>query len=276
MDYAARRKLLAISTVTAGTLMLSPVVITPHETPVPIRVASASVQLTDAWSQLVNDTIISTYLLGQLAVGANKTYPLPNPIFIAPVAAQLVINPLIYAVQLVTGQGAQIPTEIIAHINNVAVVVTAIGKDIPPAVVKQIQTPFIAAKDAIDSITTSGNPLLGLLEAPAVFLNEALNSEYGLLSLKGPIAVGFIIRNVLATALYTAPPAVVLPFKKPATATLTPTVAAKPVTPKFAAPSGVAGSARAGSKKASANSSRKAGAAKAGTGKPGQGHGKRG
>lgn len=58
--------------------------------------------------------------------------------------------------------------------------------------------------------------------------------------MKGPIAVGFIIRNVLATALYTAPPAVVLPFKKPATATLTPpTVAAKPVTPKFAAPSGV-------------------------------------
>ncbi len=180
MEHAARRKLLAITTVTAGTLMLSPVIVTPHQTPVPIRVASTSVQLTDAWSQLVNDTIISTYLLGQLAVGANKTYPLPNPIFIAPVAAQLVINPLIYAVQLVTGQGAQIPpTEIIAHINNVAVVVTAIGKDVPPAVVKQIQTPFIAAKDAIDSITTSGNPLLGLLEAPAVFLNEALNSEYG-------------------------------------------------------------------------------------------------
>ncbi|MCV7348487.1 hypothetical protein [Mycolicibacterium rhodesiae] len=273
MDNAARRKLLTVSAVTAGTLILSPVIVTPHQTPVPIRVSSASVQLTDAWSQLINDTIISTYLLGQLAVGANSTYPLPNPIFIAPVAAQLVINPLIYAVQLVTGQGANVPAAIIAHINNVADVAAAIGKDVPPAIAKQIQTPFIAAKDAIESITASGNPLLGLLEAPAVFLNEALNSEYGLLSLKGPIAVGFIIRNVLATALYTAPPAVVLPFKKPA-ATLSPTVTATTGTPKAAAPSGTASSARP-KPKASAGSGRTAAAAKASDTKSGA-HSRRG
>ncbi|QEN17365.1 hypothetical protein D3H54_22605 [Mycobacterium sp. ELW1] len=251
--------MLTIAAVTAGTLALSPVIVTPHEAPVPIRVSGTSVQLTDAWSQLVNDTIVSAYLLGQLAVGANSTYPLPNPIFVAPVAAQLVINPLIYAVQLLTGQGAQVPTEIIAHINNLANVAKAIGKDVPPAIVKEIQAPLVAAKDAIDSIAASGNPLLGLLEAPAVFLNGALNSQYGLIGVNGPIALGFIIRNVLATALYTPPPTIVLPFKKPAAA-VTPKVAATgTAAPK--APSGTASSARS-KPKAAPSSSRKAGAAK--------------
>lgn len=270
MDDAARRRMRGIAALTAGTLVLSPVVVMPHQTPVPVRISGETVALTDAWSQLVNDTIISTYLLGQLAVGANTNYPLPNPIFIAPIAAQLVINPLTYAVQLLTGQGAKIPDEIIGHINNLAVIGKAIGKDVPPAIVKQIQTPFIAAKDALDSITTSGNPLLALIEAPAVFLNETLNGEYGLISLKGPIAVGFIIRNVLAQGLFTAPPAG-LPFKKPAAA------GTKTVTLTVPTPSATAGSAR--SKKSSdsssaASGSRKATAAK--TGKAGVGHRQRG
>lgn len=259
MDYAARRRLLAVATVTAGTLVLSPVLVTPHETPVPIRVSSATVQLTDAWSDLVNDTLISAYYLGQMAVGANPTYPLPNPIFIAPIAAQLVVNSLTYAVQLFTGQGAQIPTEIITHINNLADVATAIGKDIPPVVVKQVQNPFIAAKNAIDSITGSGNPLLGLLEAPAVFLDGVLNGQYGLIGFNGPIAVGFIIRNVVAQALFTAPPAG-LPFKKPAAALKPKADAATTVTLKVPTPGGTAFSAR--SKPKAPTSSKKAASAK--------------
>jgi len=260
MDYTARRRLLAVATVTAGTLVLSPVLVTPHEAPVPIRVSSAPVQLTDAWSDLVTDTLTSAYFLGQLAGGANPTYPLPNPIFIAPIAAQLVVNSLTYAVQLFTGQGSQIPTEIITHINNLANVATAIGKDVPPVVVKQIQNPFIAAKNAIDSITGSGNPLLGLLEAPAVFLDGVLNGQYGLIGFNGPVAVGFIIRNVVAQALFTAPPAG-LPFKKPAAALKPNADAAKTVTLKVPAPSGTASSARS-KPKAPANSSRQAAAAK--------------
>lgn len=276
MKSAVRRPMLTVAALTtAGALALAPVTVTPpepHGVVSPLRVSTQEVQLTDAWFDLLNDTLISAYLMGQLAVGANPTYPLPNPIFVAPILTQLlVVNPLTYAVQLLTGEGAKVPSEIIAHINNLAVVAQAIGKDVPPAIVKQIQAPFQAIQLAFDSIITAGNPLVGLFEAPAVFLNAALNSQYGLIGYNGPIAVGFIIRNVVAQALFTAPPAA-LPFKKAASKTAA-------VTVKQTTPSGTASSARSKPKAPSsaATSKRKpAASTKANNNSAGQGHSKRG
>jgi hypothetical protein len=141
----------------------------------------------------------------------------------------------------------------------------------PPVIVQQIQTPFVAIKLALDSITTSTNLLIGLLEAPAVFLDAALNSQYGLIGVNGPITIPIILRNLLVDAIYTTPPTIVLPFKKAAAAA--PTAAAATVTP--AAPSGTASSARS-KPKAPANSSRKAASAKASNSGAGSGHSKRG
>lgn len=279
MERAARHPMLTFAALaTAGAVALSPLTATPPDVQAagvsPLRVSTQEVQLTDAWFDLLNDTLISAYLLGQLAVGANPTYPLPNPIFVAPILTQLlVVNPLTYAVQLLTGEGAKVPTEIIAHINNLALVAQAIGKDVPPAIIKEIQNPFLALQQAVDSITTSTNLLLGLFEAPAVFLNGALNGQYGLIGYNGPIALGLIIRNVVAQQLFTPPPAV-LPFKKASgAAALRPKASA--IT---AAPSGTASSARSKPKAPSsaASSKRKpAASAKAGSG-AGQGHSKRG
>jgi hypothetical protein len=280
MELPVRRPMLAVAALTtAGALALSPITVTPpdlHAAGVsPLRVSTQQVQLTDAWFDLLNDTLISAYLLGQLAVGANPTYPLPNPIFVAPILTQLlVVNPLTYAVQLLTGEGAKVPTEIIAHINNLVLVAQAIGKDVPPAIVKEIQAPFQALQQAFDSITTSTNLLLGLFEAPAVFLNAALNSQYGLIGYNGPIALGFIIRNVVAQQLFTPPPSV-LPFKKASSA-----AALRPKASAItAAPSGTARSARSTPKASSpAASSKRKPAASDRADKPsaGQGHSKRG
>jgi hypothetical protein len=268
--------LAAAALTTAGALAFSPITVTPdlHAGGIsPLRVSTQEVQLTDAWFDLLNDTLISAYLLGQLAVGANPTYPLPNPIFVAPILTQLlVVNPLTYAVQVLTGEGAKVPTEIIAHINNLVLVAQAIGKDVPPAIIKEIQAPFQALQLAFESIITAGNPLLGLFEAPAVFLNEALNSQYGLIGYNGPIALGFIIRNVVAQQLFTAPPAV-LPFKKAASKKAA-------VTVKQTTPSGTASSARSKPKSPTSASSKPKTTSGKSTGNKsggaGQGHSKRG
>jgi hypothetical protein len=272
MKSAVRGPMLtAAALTTAGALALAPISIAPAAPDISAaRISTQEVQLTDAWFDLLNETLISAYLLGQLAVGTNSTYPLPNPIFIAPVLTQLlVVNPLTYAVQLLTGEGAQVPTEIIAHLNNVVNFGKAVAKDVPPAIVKQIQTPFVAVQDTIDFVSAATNKLIALLEAPAVFLNSALNSQYGLIGVNGPIALGFIIRNVLAQALFTAPPSV-LPFKKAAAAT-------KTVASKVASPSGTAASTRSKPKTPS-SSSTKASSAKAAkkAGGTGSGHSKRG
>ncbi len=277
MTSAVRRPMLtAAALTTAGALALSPITVTPsdlHAAGVsPLRVSTQEVVLTDAWFDLLNDTLVSGILMGQLIVGANPVYPLPNPIFVAPLLTQLlVVNPLTYAVQLLTGEGAKVPTEIIAHINNLAVVAQAIGKDVPGAIVKEIQAPFQSLQLAFESITTSSNLLLGLFEAPAVFLNAALNSQYGLIGPAGPISLGFIIRNVVAQALFTAPPAA-LPFKKAASKTTA-------VTVKQTAPSGTASSARSKPKAPSSTASGKrkpAASAKTNNNNAGQGHSKRG
>ncbi len=278
MDHAAaRRPLLAAATLTTvGALALTPVAIAPPELHATSVVAghssSQAVQLTDAWSTLLNDTVANVVQLGGLFVGANSTFPLPNPIFIAPIAAQLVINPLIYAVQLVIGQGGKIPTEITEHLSNLANFTQLFLSDVPPIIVKQIQTPFIAAQDALDLVVNATNKLAALIEAPALFLNEALNSQYGLIGVNGPIAVPIILRNLLASAISTPVPTIVLPFKKAAG---TPSSLRSASAATVATPSGTASSGRSKPKSSSADSKRKASAAKANTKPGGVGRGKR-
>jgi hypothetical protein len=267
--------MLAVATLTtAGALALSPVTVTPDAPSLsPARVSTQAVQLTDAWSDLATNTVGSVVQLAATFLGANSTFPLPNPIFIAPIAAQLVINPLIYAVQLFTGQGAQIPTEIAEHLSNVANFAGLVFTEIPPIIVQQIQTPFLAAQLAIESIATATNKLIALLEAPALFLDAALNSQYGLIGVNGPIAVPIILRNLLATAIAAPLPTIVLPFKKAAAAASTPKSTA---TVKVASPSGTASSARS-KPKAPASSSKKAPSAKASSkSNAGSGHSARG
>jgi hypothetical protein len=286
-DGTRRRRVLAVATLaTAGALALAPIAVAPPELHAPsiaaARISTQAVQLTDAWSDLLNDTLGSVVQLGGLFIGANSTFPLPNPtIPLAPVATQLVLNQLIYLGQLFTGQGAQIPGEIATPLTNVFNLAKGLVGDLPPAIVQQIQTPFVAAKLAIDSITTSGNLLIGLLEAPAVFLNFALNSQYGLLGVTGPIAVPIIVRNLLAVAVDPPLPAwlsnILQPGKAPSAAALRATpAAAATVTLKVAPPSHTAGSARSASNKPAAASSRKAASAKANSNNAGQGHSKRG
>lgn len=278
MEFAApSRSLRAVATLTtAGALALTPIAVAPPALHSPAvaaaRVSTQAVQLTDTWSDLLNNTIASVVQLGGLVVGANSTFPLPNPIFIAPIAAQLVINPLIYTVQLFTGQGASIPTEIAQHLSNIANFVSLAASEIPPVIVKQLQTPFLAAQLAIDLVVNATNKLTALIEAPALFLDTALNSTYGLIGPNGPIGVSIILRNLLATAISTPLPTITLPFKKPAAA-----VTPKPATSAAAVadPSDTASSARSKSKSPSASSKRKATPAKAGAKPSGVGHGKR-
>jgi hypothetical protein len=265
MEYpAAVRSMRAVATLTTvGALALAPVAAAPPALHTPgvaaARISTEAVQLTDVWSELLTDTVTSAVKLGEVFVGTSSAYPLMSPVFVAPIAAQLVINPLIYAVQLFTGQRAQIPVEINNHLNNILTFGNAVLTDIPPAIVKQIQTPFQAAQLAVESVATATNKLIALLEAPAVFLNAALNSQYGLIGINGPIAVPFVVRNELANAIYTAPPAV-LPLKKAAAAVSIPKTAATAVVPK----SVTASSARSKTKPpSSAHSGRKSASAKA-------------
>ncbi len=274
MEFAApSRSLRAVATMTTvGTLALAPIAVAPAlQAPgvTAARVSSQAVQLTDTWSDLLNNTVASVVQLGGLFVGANSTFPLPNPIFIAPIAAQLVINPLIYTVQLFTGHGASIPTEIAQHLSNVASFVSLVFSEIPPVIVKQLQTPFLAAQLAIDLVVNATNKLTALIEAPALFLDTALNSTYGLIGPNGPIGVPIILRNLLAKSISTPLPTITLPFKKPA-ATVAPKSAAA-----VSDPSDTASSARSKSKSPSADGKRKATPAKAGAKSSGVGHSKR-
>ncbi|SBS77358.1 conserved exported hypothetical protein [uncultured Mycobacterium sp.] len=270
------RTVAALSTV--GALALAPIAIAPPDlhtrSIAAARISTEAVQLTDAWSDLLTNTVGNTIQLAGLFIGLDSGSPLPNPIFIAPVATQLILNQLIYAVQLFTGKGAEIPVEISTHLDKIGNLIQGISNDVPGVIVDQIQTPFKALQLALDSITTSGNPLLALLEAPAVFLDAALNSQYGILGPSGPIALPILIRNFLAEAISTPLPTITLPFKKADGA------AAKTVTPKAAAvttPSGTASSARTKPKSPSTGSvsAKKTGAAKAGSARSGVGHGKR-
>ncbi|EHB58411.1 hypothetical protein MycrhDRAFT_0847 [Mycolicibacterium rhodesiae JS60] len=283
MDHAARRPMLAAAALTtAGALALAPISIAPSDlhaaSTSPLRVSTQAVQLTDAWTDLFADTGASVVQLAAMFLGADGNYPLPTPtIPLAPIATQLVLNQFIYAAQLLSGQGGQIPGEIATHLTAVGNVAGQVVASLPPVISQQLATQFGALAITYDSIVASSNLLIGLLEAPAVFLNLALNSTFGLLGEVGPIGFALTVRNALAEAIYTAPPTIVLPFKKAAS---TPkSVAATTVKPKVASPSGTAGSARAKPKaSSSASSDRKATSAKAGTksGGAGQGHSKRG
>ena len=282
MEHAARRSALTVAAVTTvGALALSPITATPLDGPVPVRVSTHAVVLTDAWSDLVSHTATSMIQLVTLGIGANNNYPLPSPtIPLAPVATQLVLNQLIYIADLFTGNAGQIPAWIGAHLTEVGKIAQLAVAAIPGVVFQQLQVPFYAGQQALTSIGASGNPITGLFEAPAVFLDFALNNQFGLLGFTGPIGISLIFRNLLAKALYTQPPTIVLPFKKPAGALTSKPDAAQAVTPRASAtPSGTAYSARSKPKKPSssssvAGSSHKAPAAKSGN--AGVGRGKRG
>lgn len=277
MERAGHRSMLALAAFsTAGALALAPIAVAPPgihaPSTSPPRVSTQAVQLTDAWSELVTDTVANVIQLGAMFLGADNNFPLPNPtIPLAPVATQLVLNQLVYLGQLLTGQGGQIPGEITNHFFNVLNLAQGLGNDLPGIIVAQLQTPIQAVQGAVNYIANTGNLLIGLLEAPAVFLNVALNSQYGLIGVNGPIAVPIIIRNLLAKSIEVPIPPIVLPFKKASAAALTPEPAAAAVTVKSVAPKHTAGSARSGSKAPAAASS----ARKAGDNGAGVGHGKR-
>jgi hypothetical protein len=212
--------------------------------------------------------------LAATAFGVNSNIPLPNPtIPLAPIATQLVLNQLIYVAQVFTGQGASIPGEIGAHLTGVLGVATEVGKALPEVITTQIQLPIAAVQAAIDTYTGSGSLLQGLFEAPAAFLDTILNNDVGLLGIYGPIGLPLVVRNLVAKALYTTPPTIVLPFKKASAATLRPKAANTTSRPQK---SGVAGSARPEAKAPSAASAsaKKVSAAKSSNG--GSGRGKRG
>ena len=282
MHSATRRPVTAIAAVTtAGALALSPIVVTPPELPTPgiaaARISSQAIQLTDAWSELASDTVSSVVELGKLVIGTDTTFPLPSPSFpLAPVATQLVLNQLIYVAQLFTGDGGNIPLEIGTHLNELGKVAAQVVQALPQVIPQQLYTPILAAQEAIKFVLGSANPVAALFQAPAVFLDIALNSDAGLLGIYGPIGLPVVIRNLITKAIYTPAPTIVLPFKKAAGATLKPKATTTTASPKA---SGVAGSARAGSKNApsaASSSAKNAGAAKSGNSKPGQGHRGRG
>lgn len=259
MQHAVRRPLLAAATLTtAGALALTPITITPPDLHpaglAPVRIATEAVQLTDAWSDLFADTATSVGNLVALGLGLDSNYPLPSPTFpLAPVASQLVLNQLIYVAKLFNGQAGEIPVWIGAHLTEVGKLAQLFVSAVPGVVLQQLQIPFYAAAQTLQYIANSGNPLYALFQAPAVFLNLALNNQFGLLGFTGPVGISLIFRNLLATALYTTPPAIVLPFKKAAStrkATATNTVTTT-------APSGTASSARSKPKAPSSASSSK-------------------
>ncbi|OYN79845.1 hypothetical protein [Mycolicibacterium sphagni] len=281
MEHAARRPLSTLAALTtASALALTPLAVAPPELHSPsisaAHISDQTVQLTGAWSSLITGTVTAVIDLGSTYIGDDSTYPLPFPtIPFAPIATQLVLNQLIYLGQLLTGKGAEIPGEITNHVDNVVDTVSLISGVLPGIILSQLETPARAVNLAVESISSASNPLIGLLDAPAVFLDEVLNSQYGLFGNNGPIAVPIIIRNLLAKAIDPPLPGwlsnVLQPGKTQSAAVLTPKASSTTVTLKVPA----ASSARSGSTSSStAGSSRKA-SAKASTSGTGTGHSKR-
>lgn len=266
----------AATLATAGALALMPIAVAPPglQTPdiSPIHISAQAIQLTDAWSDLFTETATNVTELVKLFVGAESGVPLPNPtIFLAPVATQLVLNQLIYLGQVFSGQGSQIPGEISAHLTKVVDLFGQVGALLPDLITLQIRTPFVALQQALTSISTASNPLIGLLEAPAVFLNVALNTSFGLLGVEGPIGFPITVRNVLATSIDPPLPGwlshILQPGKVPGAAALTPKTTG---TLKS-----TVGASSARSKPKSAHSSSHKASANASTSHGSVGHGKR-
>jgi hypothetical protein len=277
MEHAARRSIRAVAALTTtGALALTPITVAPPEVHAPaispVAISTQAVQLTDAWLDLPTDTFASVNQLAKMFLGSDPNFPhLPSPtIALAPIATQLVLNQLIYLGQVFRGQGSQIPTEIADHFAAVRKQIANLAVDVPSIITQQLKTPFLAAQLAVDSISTSSNVLIGLIEAPAVFLDDVINNTYGLLGSYGPIGFPIIVRNLLAQAIDPPLPGWLSHILQPAKV---PTAAATPVTLKPAATSSKAASARSGSKAPA--SSRKAASAKANS-TGGAGHSKRG
>ncbi|BBX06356.1 hypothetical protein [Mycolicibacterium aichiense] len=260
MEYAVRRCALAATTLaTAGALTLTPVTVAPPQLTA-THISAPAVQLTNVWSDLAAHTVTNVTQLAELFLGTGNAAPLPSPTLpLAPVATQLVLNQLIYVAQVFTGQGGKIPGEISTHLTEVGTLAGQVFNAVPAIVVQQLLVPLYAAQKTVEYVAGSANPVGALFEAPALFLDLALNSDAGLLGSYGPIGLPLYIRNLLAEAIYTPPPTIVLPFKKPAAASTPKAAATRTPAPK--APSGTASSARS-KPKAAAGSNRTAGAAK--------------
>ncbi len=278
MEHAARRPIIALAALTtAGALGLAPVVVTPPDLHAPTitqsQISARELQLTDAWSDLFAATGGANVTeLVKLFVGAESGVPpLPNPtIFLAPIATQIVLNQLIYVGQLFSGQGGQIPGEIQTHLTNVGKVMGEVIPALPQILGLWVQTPFAAIQQALASISTAANPLIGVLEAPAVFLNFALNTTTGLLGAEGRSASRS--RSAMCWPRQSIPPlpgwlSHILQPGKPAGA-----VSSQIPTPKSAI---AASSARAGSKSPSATASKASPAKTAHRSSGGTGHSKR-
>lgn len=281
----ASRSIRAVATMTTvGALALAPLTVTPPDVHAPdlspTHVSAQAVHLADAWSDLFTATGANLTELAKLFVGAESGVPLPNPtIFLAPIATQFVLNQLIYLGQIFSGQGSQIPGEIQTHLTNVGKIAGEVFPALPQILSLWVQTPFLAIQQALNSISAAANPIVGLLEAPAVFLNFALNTTTGLLGAEGPIGFPITVRNVLATAIDPPLPAwlahILQPGKVPGAAASTPkSTAASTVTISVPAPADTASSARS-KPKAPPNGSRKATAKAGNQGAGGVGHGKR-
>lgn len=151
-----------------------------------------AIQLTDAWSDLIASSTNSLQALVQFSgVGLPAV---SNPI--APIAEQVAINLLTYGGQLLSGQGGLIPGEIQSHVGKVGQVVQQLIAAIPTYVQQVIANQSTAVALAVQAFTA--NPLTGLIEAPAVFLNQEINGIGGLFTVL-QVAVG--TRNATALAL---------------------------------------------------------------------------
>ena len=155
-------------------------------------VTTEAIQLTDAWSDLIANSTSSLQALVQFSgVGLPAV---SNPI--APIAEQVAINLLTYGGQLLSGQGGLIPGEIQSHAGKVGQVVQQLITAIPTYVQQVIANQSTAVALAVQAFTA--NPLTGLIEAPAVFLNQEINGIGGLFTVL-QVTVG--TRNATALAL---------------------------------------------------------------------------
>lgn len=187
-----------LAAVTATAIALSPLTIPAvnhsalqhHSMPL---VTTQPVQLADTWSQLIGDTANSLRNFSTLTIGAGLP-AVSNPI--APIAEQVAINVLTYAGQVVTGQGGQIPGEIADHLTKVAAAVQQFVAAVPLWVQQFINNVPAAWNQALQNF--AANPLAGLIEAPAVFLDQEINGIGGVFTLLN-VAVG--TRNSIALAL---------------------------------------------------------------------------
>ncbi|TDO18608.1 hypothetical protein EV580_1795 [Mycobacterium sp. BK086] len=82
MEHSARRPMIAVATLTtAGALALSPITaappgLHPHNIAA-THISSQAVQLTDAWSDLVTNSVTNVVQIAATFIGLNSSFPCP-------------------------------------------------------------------------------------------------------------------------------------------------------------------------------------------------------